>query len=571
MRLLVPIFLYLCKANFKEEEMKQFIFNKLLVFLSCISVSFPLEASQTKHDSLFSISSAYRCNLTSLDSSLTILQTMRDRKMAPAWELDIAEGDMYRNVRQIQKALPCYEKALAGEVQDDSIRMAIYSRMMDAYDIIHDDDQLMYYIYLEKELAEKMHSTHYAALAEFMTGKHLHYQGKRQEGYEICRNALEVIERSTHPFRTSALCSFYENLLCMHVSDKQFNEALRYTALQEEMTRNLLDQKSVLAAEHPLRRVYAIRASFLSSADRMVEADAAYMLWKGADGGNAVDDVQILDYLLKSQRYEEALMVIRNSREFLASMGDDISFWNLIMLFKEVQAKVRIQRYDETENNLGEAIRIVDSLRVRACQTEMMTFYQLLEKEKEVHQRNLMINWIASLLILVVLVVAIVIYYTRIIRQRNRVLTQVVQELDAYRHVKVDQTEKMVSPVSEDVQTFSTPVEKPLDEDERLFVEMDSRVTREQLFLQPDLDREKLMHLIGLDKNRFGRMMSKYASNASVYINTKRVEYGAQLLVNHPEYTIASIAEMCGMRNTVTFNRTFKEVFGVTPSEYRTS
>ena len=200
-----------------------------------------------------------------------------------------------------------------------------------------------------------------------------------------------------------------------------------------------------------------------------------------------------------------------------------------------------------------------------------MTFYQLLEKEKEVHQRNLMINWIASLLILVVLVVAIVIYYTRIIRQRNRVLTQVVQELDAYRHVKVDQTEKMVSPVSEDVQTFSTPVEKPLDEDERLFVEMDSRVTREQLFLQPDLDREKLMHLIGLDKNRFGRMMSKYASNASVYINTKRVEYGAQLLVNHPEYTIASIAEMCGMRNTVTFNRTFKEVFGVTPSEYRTS
>ena len=78
--------------------------------------------------------------------------------------------------------------------------------------------------------------------------------------------------------------------------------------------------------------------------------------------------------------------------------------------------------------------------------------------------------------------------------------------------------------------------------------------------------------LIGVDKNRIGHIMSRYsdASNASVYINTKRVEYGAKLLLEHPEYTIAAIANECGMTNTVTFNRTFKEVYGMTPSEYRT-
>ena len=79
------------------------------------------------------------------------------------------------------------------------------------------------------------------------------------------------------------------------------------------------------------------------------------------------------------------------------------------------------------------------------------------------------------------------------------------------------------------------------------------------------------MRLIGVDKNRFGKMMGKYsdASNTSVYINQKRVEYGAKLLLEHPEYTIATVAAECGMSNTVTFNRTFKEVYGITPSENR--
>ena len=100
---------------------------------------------------------------------------------------------------------------------------------------------------------------------------------------------------------------------------------------------------------------------------------------------------------------------------------------------------------------------------------------------------------------------------------------------------------------------------------------MDTQVTRDRLFLKQGLGRDDLMRLIGVDKNRFGKMMSKYsdASNTSVYINIKRVEYGAVLLLEHPEYTISTVANECGMNNTVTFNRTFKEIYNMTPSEYR--
>ena len=104
-----------------------------------------------------------------------------------------------------------------------------------------------------------------------------------------------------------------------------------------------------------------------------------------------------------------------------------------------------------------------------------------------------------------------------------------------------------------------------------LHLEMDTQVTRDRLFLKPGLGRDDLMRLIGVDKNRFGKMMSKYsdASNTSVYINAKRVEYGAKLLLDHPEYTVATVAQECGMSNTVTFNRIFKDVYSMTPSEYR--
>jgi AraC-like DNA-binding protein len=161
-------------------------------------------------------------------------------------------------------------------------------------------------------------------------------------------------------------------------------------------------------------------------------------------------------------------------------------------------------------------------------------------------------------------------------------MLKVLNSLDAYRRAVINgepPTSPEVVAAIEELQSINLPGnesaedrdEEPDDEDRRLFVEMDMQVTRDQLFLKPGLGRDDLMRLIGVDKNRFGKMMSKYsdASNTSVYINTKRVEFGARLLVEHPEYTIATIATECGMSNTVTFNRTFKEVYNMTPSEYK--
>jgi AraC-like DNA-binding protein len=51
----------------------------------------------------------------------------------------------------------------------------------------------------------------------------------------------------------------------------------------------------------------------------------------------------------------------------------------------------------------------------------------------------------------------------------------------------------------------------------------------------------------------------------------KRMEYAVTLLKERPELTIAAIADMSGVKSVTTFVNHFKETYGITPSDYRSS
>jgi AraC-like DNA-binding protein len=57
--------------------------------------------------------------------------------------------------------------------------------------------------------------------------------------------------------------------------------------------------------------------------------------------------------------------------------------------------------------------------------------------------------------------------------------------------------------------------------------------------------------------------------NVTGYVNTKRMEYAVILMRQHPEYTMGAIAEACGIKSPATFIRNFRNVYGMTPSEFR--
>ena len=556
---------------------------RVYLIVCLLFVSLVGDAKIVVPDSLLDVKKSYLFFITSPDTAQAIINTLRERKAAPEWRLDLAEGDMHYNARRYLTALTYYNKVDGREEISDSthIQLIILKRMMDCYDELLDSDHLVRTLMRLRNLAESNHNKAFEAMTYFTSGKWHHTNGQKKLGYTYCQDAMEMMKSSDYPSKHVELRNFYGEMVKMYARDGRYDDALHMSRLQEAETMYPSPIIIKKANERGLRQTFAIRASMLAKAGRMAEATQAYESWKNTTGGNDNDNKEIYDYLRLSNKDEEALDIVTRYRDFLYRRGDTLSVRMLSVLNREALLRVEMGDYEHVPN-LGSLIgTIADSLNVRRSSEQMQTTYHLLKEKNESQQRAQWITILTIVLAAVLIISLVILYYVRYIRHRNVELIKVLNGLDAYRRAVINgdsPTSPEVVAALEEMRKLKLPndlssedVEQPDDEDRRLYVEMDKQVTRDRLFLKPGLGREDLMRLIGVDKNRFGKMMSKYsdASNTSVYINMKRVEYGAKFLLEHPEYTIATIASECGMSNTVTFNRTFKEVYNMTPSEYR--
>lgn len=558
------------------------VIRRLWLVAALLCVSLLSEAAVSASDSLPSLRTVYKSTLSDPDNALAVIQTMRQQGLAPEWQLDMAEGDVYFDNRRYLKALACYKRVEDVREVDDSnrVQLALLRNLMECYDKLNYSDALTETILRLRKKAQVCGDKAYEAISFFTSGRRMHFHGRKFDGYSSCLKAVSMMKESGSPLQHEELSDFYAELVKMYVKDELYDEAVRMSQLQEEEARQISSADKPGAVERDLRRVYALRACLLAKAGRMAEADKAYGAWKETAFGNVVDDMEVFDYLRLRQIDHEAMDIAMRYREFLRSQGDTISYRMLSVLNKEAQLHIHLGEYEKAAEHVREISTITDSIYRHVSRNVMTTTYELYHEQDQSHRKTLWLSLLSLGLVMLLFISAAVAYYLRIIQKKNRHLLHLLNGVDAYRRAVIsgqpvssemaDALDDIHSSLMEE-NPDDEGVGEPDDEDRRLFVEMDTQVTRDRLFLKPGLGRDDLMRLIGVDKNRFGKMMSKYsdASNTSVYINVKRVEYGASLLVEHPEYTIATIAAECGMSNTVTFNRTFKEMYNITPSEYR--
>lgn len=532
-------------------------------------------------DSMLTITKSYEYNITSPDTAQAILETMRSRELEDVWRIDFAQGDLNYSMRRFQTALSYYERVKEERSVRDSTRvqLLLYKRLMDCYDVLNLDDELIETTIALRKKAKSSRNKAFESMTYFMSGKWHHYHGQIEKGYESCLDALEMMKDADYPFRHIELRGYYAELLKMYARDGRFKEAMQMSKLEEAEALEPSPAIVLKAKERGLRQTYALRASMLAHAGRMGEADRSYRQWLKTTCSNPIDDMDIFEYLQIRHHYDEALEIIVKYCEFVAEQGDSISYRMLEALNQEALLHLEMGEYEQAAVCGRQVASIAHQLHIRRTGLQMQTTYELIMEQSASHRKTLWLSLLGALVVIGLALAVVILYYVRLIRHRNRDMNRLVNILDAYRRAVINgesPTSPQVVAAIEELRTIQLPndqhvagEEEPDDEDRRLFVEMDARVTRDRLFLKPGLGRDDLMRLIGVDKNRFGKMMSKYASNASVYINAKRVEFGARLLLEHPEYTIATVAFECGMSNTVTFNRTFKEMYNMTPSEYR--
>lgn len=557
--------------------------RKGFLIVCLVLVSLVGDAQISLPDSMLTITKSYACHITSPDTAQAILRTIRERQTEPAWRIDFAEGDLNYNMRRYLKALSYFDRVKAEPSLKDSthLQLLLYKRLMDCYDVLNLDDDLIRTIYNLRKMARAQGDKAFESMTVFMSGKQHHLHGQLDRGYASCLEGLELMRETEYVNKHIELRNYYGELLKMYTRDGRFEEAIHMSRYQEAEA--LYPSPAIMrkARERGLRQVYALRASMYAQAGDMTEANKAYAAWKNTTCGNAIDDMDIFDYLQLSHHNDEALSTIVHYREFLREQGDTISYRMLFALNREALLRVDMGDYEQAIACGRQVAVIAHKLHIIKSGEQMQTTYNLLLEQSASRSKSKWLILSGIAIAIVAIVALIILYYVRNERRHVRDMRKLAHVLEAYRRAVINgepSTSPEVVAAIEELRSIQIPEsqssegeEEPDDEDHRLFVEMDTRVTRDRLFLKPGLGREDLMRLIGVDKNRFGKMMSKYsdASNTSVYINQKRVEYGAKLLLEHPEYTISTVATECGMSNTVTFNRTFKEMYNMTPSEYR--
>lgn len=111
-----------------------------------------------------------------------------------------------------------------------------------------------------------------------------------------------------------------------------------------------------------------------------------------------------------------------------------------------------------------------------------------------------------------------------------------------------------------------------MEHDERLFEKLEHAILKDQLYLRPNLKRADVDQKVHVPKNKFCKLFMRFAGcSFTQYINSKRLDYAAELLVKHPEYSIAAIAKECGLPATQSFYRNFRRKYQTTPAQYRAS
>ena len=81
---------------------------------------------------------------------------------------------------------------------------------------------------------------------------------------------------------------------------------------------------------------------------------------------------------------------------------------------------------------------------------------------------------------------------------------------------------------------------------------------------------DEIAETANMSKNAFCRYFKKRTNKTFFqFLIEIRIENACKLILNHPELSISLISEQCGFNNIANFNRKFKELKAVTPTQFR--
>lgn len=108
--------------------------------------------------------------------------------------------------------------------------------------------------------------------------------------------------------------------------------------------------------------------------------------------------------------------------------------------------------------------------------------------------------------------------------------------------------------------------------DDSLLAKFQAIMLNEQLFLQPSLTLSDVADRLHTNKTYVSKLVNNtYNIGFPELLNTLRVDYAEQYLLNHRDARQEEVAKACGFLSASSFNNIFKKITGVTPKVWLVS
>ena len=290
----------------------------------------------------------------------------------------------------------------------------------------------------------------------------------------------------------------------------------------------------------------------------------------------------------KIGEYDHMLAIYDEVEQRLGN--DTLNEYYAELLFERAKVAEALNRLSEANyylqrfNNLKEQLHknlIQNKANLYAARFQAQRQQREIELQREATRRaktSLTVTGVVCLLIFLLAFYAV--RQWRKTQQRNRILAQqiidAVEYKDKYSELKRQMETASTIPQKENA-TGEAPKTllketKPTElSDAELFDYLRNLIEREQLFLNPNFERQTLIDLTGLSKERIGAAFAQASGyeRLTTLVRELRLNHAVRLLNEQPELNIEQVCLASGFANTVSFNRSFKAKFGMTPSEFR--
>ena len=313
----------------------------------------------------------------------------------------------------------------------------------------------------------------------------------------------------------------------------------------------------------------------ISDGDRALRDSAdhyARLYWQTSYGRQNKGQ-RLKTYFKFTGRYAEGLQVTEDYLARCREQADTINRQYVSLLHESEDYNVGLGRYQQAYEISRRAMIVTDSLHSRDMRQKAMEYAELFDSQEKDHvialqQRSVVILCIVVVFILIVLTVLV--FFMRRIQSKNRDLQNVISSLEQKQRI-VEAIKPSVASTSASTMSVSAKTENRQSADLQSFLEMERIIDEQQVYLNPMANIDMVMEQAGYSRRTSTKLIQQFASTNTRldYLNQKRVEFAAQLLLSERSLTSKEVGTRSGFYEESSFRRNFKKYFGVTPSVYR--